>query len=95
MAAALAHVLLAFNPLALAGGLKPCTIAVNGVSNMIEAELKALSDLAEYVLMAWLADENPTDKHRQQALALLADAGVMSFNPKLNLANGDNCNIED
>jgi hypothetical protein len=62
---------------------------------MIEAELKALSDLAEYVLMAWLADENPTDKHRQQALALLADAGVMSFNPKLNLANGDNCNIED
>lgn len=52
---------------------------------MIEAELKALSDLAEDVLMAWLAAESPTDKQRQQALALLADAGMFLFNAHKNL----------
>ncbi|MCQ8104123.1 hypothetical protein NP590_08410 [Methylomonas sp. SURF-2] len=52
---------------------------------MIEAELKALSDLAEDVLMAWLAAESPTDKQRQQALALLADAGMLLFNAHKNL----------
>lgn len=85
MAAARVRVVLAFNRLALAGGRILCTIAANGVLNMIEAELKALSDLAEDVLMAWLAAKSPTDKQRQQALALLADAGMLLFNAHKNL----------
>ncbi|WP_367155700.1 hypothetical protein [Methylomonas sp. HYX-M1] len=52
---------------------------------MIETELKALSDLAEEVLMAWLAAESPSDRRRQQALALLADAGMLLLNAHKNL----------
>ena len=48
-------------------------------------DLKALSDLAEDMLMAWLAAESPTDKRRQQALSLLADAGMLLFNAHKNL----------
>ena len=89
MAAALVHVVLAFNLSALAGGRIPCTIAANGVPNMIEAEWKALSDLAEDVLMAWLAAESPTEKRRQQALELLADAGILLINAHKNLTLHD------
>ncbi|OAI26357.1 hypothetical protein [Methylomonas koyamae] len=56
---------------------------------MIEAELKALSDLSEEVLMAWLAVESPSDRRRQQALALLADAGMLLFNAHQNLTLDD------
>lgn len=52
-------------------------------------DLKALSDLAEDVLMTWLAAESPTDKRRQQALALLADAGMLLFNAHKNLTLHD------
>ncbi len=52
---------------------------------MIETELKALSDLAEDVLMAWLAAESPSDRRRQQALELLADAGMLLYNANRNL----------
>jgi hypothetical protein len=56
---------------------------------MIEAELKALSDLAEEVLMMWLAVESPGDRRRQQALELLADAGMLLFNAHRNLTLDD------
>ncbi|MDO8843837.1 hypothetical protein [Methylicorpusculum sp.] len=46
----------------------------------VEADLKALSDLAEYVLMVWLETETPKCKRRQQALSLLAEAGTLLIN---------------
>lgn len=52
-------------------------------------DLKALSDLTEDVLMTWLTAESPTDKRRQQALALLADAGMLLFNAHKNLTLHD------
>ena len=48
-------------------------------------ELQALHDLAEHVLLAWLAVESPIDRRRQQAVALLADAGQLLHSACLNL----------
>lgn len=56
---------------------------------ILDAELKALSDLAEEVLMMWLAVESPSDRRRQQALDLLADAGMLLFNAHRNLTLND------
>jgi hypothetical protein len=38
-------------------------------------EVKALRDLAEQVLLDWLSRESPTDKRKQKALELVAEAG--------------------
>lgn len=38
-------------------------------------DVKALRDLTESVLLGWLAIESPSDRRRQKALELLADAG--------------------
>lgn len=44
---------------------------------MIEHDLLALGQLAEGVLMDWLEHESPSDRRRQQALQLLAEAGQL------------------
>jgi hypothetical protein len=38
-------------------------------------EVRALRDLAEQVLLDWLSHESPTDKRKQKALELVAEAG--------------------
>ncbi len=48
-------------------------------------DIKALRDLAEDVLMQWLAVESPVDRRRQKALELLADAGQMLHAACINL----------
>lgn len=48
-------------------------------------EIKALYDLAEDVLMAWLAVESPADRRKQKALELLADAGQLLHSACINL----------
>jgi len=48
-------------------------------------EAKALRDLAEDVLMAWLEVESPLDRRRQLALQLVAEAGLLLHNACLNL----------
>ena len=48
-------------------------------------ELQALHDLAEHVLLAWLAVESPTDRRRQKAIELLAEAGQLLHSACLNL----------
>ena len=53
--------------------------------NNAASEVKALYDLAEHVLMAWLAVESPTDRRRQKAIELLADAGQLLHSACVNL----------
>ena len=53
--------------------------------NNTASEVKALHDLAEHVLMAWLAVESPTDRRRQKAIELLADAGQLLHSACVNL----------
>lgn len=48
-------------------------------------EVLALHDLAEHVLLAWLAVESPTDRRRQKAIELLADAGQLLHSACVNL----------
>jgi hypothetical protein len=48
-------------------------------------EIKALYDLAEDVLMTWLALESPADRRKQKALELLADAGQLLHSACINL----------
>jgi hypothetical protein len=51
----------------------------------VETEMRALYDQAESLLMAWLNEESPADKHRQQALAQLAEAGQLLHVACINL----------
>lgn len=53
--------------------------------NNAASEIKALHDLAEAVLLAWLAVESPTDRRRQKAIELLADAGQLLHSACVNL----------
>ncbi len=48
-------------------------------------DIKALYDLAEDVLMAWLALESPADRRKQKALELLAEAGQLLHSACINL----------
>jgi hypothetical protein len=48
-------------------------------------EIRALHDMAEHVLLAWLAVESPTDRRRQKAIELLADAGQLLHSACINL----------
>jgi len=52
---------------------------------MISDDVRALRDLSEDVLMQWLAVESPADRRRQQALELLAEAGMLLHNACVNL----------
>lgn len=52
---------------------------------MLEHDIKALSELAEDVMMEWLAVESPSDRRRQQALELLAEAWALLCNASHNL----------
>lgn len=53
-------------------------------------DVKALHDLSEQVLLAWLAIETPSDRRRQKALELLADAGQLLHSACINLEPFDN-----
>ncbi len=48
-------------------------------------DIKALYDLAEDILMDWLALESPADRRKQKALELLAEAGQLLHPPCINL----------
>ena len=48
-------------------------------------DIKALYDLAEDVLMDWLALESPADRRKQKALELLAAAGQLLHSACINL----------
>lgn len=52
----------------------------------IETEIKALHDLAEWVLLRWLHLESPRERRKQQALQLLGEAGELLHNAHANLS---------
>ena len=51
----------------------------------MDNDIKALYDLAEDVLMDWLAHESPAERRKQKALELLAEAGQLLHSACINL----------
>ena len=58
-------------------------------------EIKALHDLAEALLLAWLEIETPSDRRRQKALEQLAEAGQLLNVACINLKPHDSNPVEE